>query len=127
MGTADATGEAGDSQQRPDRQSAHRDDQPRPQELHLPVSPERAQLPLPWRRRTIASSGWHASWIAARHRGAVEGGVELVLVQLQPAPQRLARTPPPGPALLTLDDAGGLAVEVRALVEVLIEHGERLE
>src|SRR2546428_6745974 len=65
--------------------------------------------------------------IAARDGRAVEGGVDLVLVQVQPATQCVPRPAAPRSALLSLDDAGRLAVHVGPLAEMLVEYGERLE
>src|SRR5712691_3559009 len=119
---ADALGEAGDAKKPADREAADRDDEARPQDPQLPLAPERAELLLAERRRAVSPAGRRAAGIATRHRGAVERRVELVLVQVEPAPERFARAATPWPALLTLDDTGSLAVHVRALVEVLVEH-----
>ena len=74
-------------------EAADRDDELRPQETQLPLAPERAEPLLARRRRAVAAAGRGATGIAARHRRAVERRVERVLVELEPAAQRL-----PGPA-----------------------------
>ena len=58
-----------------------------------------------------------ATRIAPRDRRAVERRVERVLVEPEPAAQRLAGAAAPGPALLALDHARRLAEEVRASVQ----------
>ena len=80
-----------DPEQALDREPADRDDQRRAQELELPVAPELAELLLAGRRRPVAAAGRRPARVAARDGGAVEGRVELVLVQLEPAPERLRR------------------------------------
>src|SRR2546429_6631618 len=124
---ADAVGEARDTQEAADREAAYRDDQRRPQDLQLPVAPERAQLLLSRRRRPVAAARRRVPRITARHRRAIERRVELVLVHLEPAPQRPAGAATPGPPLLTFDDAGCLAVHVRTLTQVLVDDGPRLQ
>src|SRR5205807_9803987 len=66
-------------------------------------------------------------WIAACHGRAVEGAVELVLVQLQPPPQRPAGAAPPRTPLLALDHSGRLAEHVRTLPCLPVHHRQRLE
>src|SRR5262249_45733550 len=60
-------------------------------------------------------------------RGAIEGGVELVLVELEPAPKRPARPASPGEAFLPFDGARGLPEDVRTLARVGLNDRERLE
>src|SRR5919206_468960 len=88
------------------RRAAMRTARARPTQPQLPLAPEGAQLLLARRRRPVASAARRVPGIAARHRGAVEGAVELVLVHLEPAAQRAARAPAPGSTLLALDPAG---------------------
>src|SRR4029077_6343353 len=47
-----------------------------------------------------------------RYRGAVEGGVECLFVEFEPAAQRAAGAAPPGCTFLPLDDPRRLAVEI---------------
>jgi len=124
---ADALGERGMTEQRSQREPAGGDDQLRAKKLQLPAMPERAQLALTRRRRAVASARRSAAGVAARHRSAVERRVERVLVELEPAAERLPRTAAPGQSLLALDDAGRLPVEIRALLGERRAHRERLE
>src|SRR5262245_37192967 len=127
VATADARREAAEAEQPLDREAAHRNDQLGLQELELPSAPESAELLLARRRRPVAAAGDGAPRIAARHRRAVEGGVEVLLVEVEPAPQRLAGAPAPRTALLALDDAGSLPVHVRTLARVHVANRQRLE
>src|SRR5687768_6990412 len=95
---ANAARQTRDPEQAADRKTSHRDDELRADDLELPVAPERAQLALARRRRAIAAAGGWAARIATGDRGAVEGRVELVLLQLEPATQRSACTATPGPS-----------------------------
>ena len=124
---ADARRERREAEQPPQREPADRDDQARPQQLELPVAPERAELLLARRRRPVAAARRGAAGIAARDGGAVEGRVELVLVELEPAAERPAGAPAPRQPLLSLDDARRLAEQVRALFGARRPHGQRLE
>ncbi len=91
-----------------------------------------ARAPSRARRRTAPARAASASGrrgptrrapgIAARDRGAVEGRVELVLLELEPAAQRPAGTPAPRQPFLSLDDAGRLAEEVGALARARRAH-----
>src|ERR1700759_582483 len=99
----DAGRERGQAEQPAQREAADRDDQTWAQQLELPVAPERAELLLMRRRRPVAASGRRTARVAARDGGAVEGAVELVLGELEPAAQRPARAPAPGQPLLSLD------------------------
>src|SRR5262245_50183816 len=90
---ADAGCERGEPEQPPQRQPADRDDQAGSQQLQLPLPPEGAKLLLARRGRAVTAARFGAARIAARNRGAIERGVELVLPELEPATQRLARTP----------------------------------
>src|SRR4029453_2618185 len=77
------------------REPADRHDQARTDELELPVAPERAELLLLRRWRPVAASARSASRVATRDRRTVERRVERVLVELEPAAQRLAAAPGP--------------------------------
>ena len=78
-------------------------------------SRQKAQSSCSRRRRLPVAALRVLARVAARDRGAVEGRVELVLVELEPAAQRSAGAAAPRAALLALDDARGLAEHVRAL------------
>ena len=114
-------------EQAPGGQPAHDDDQSWTQQLELPLAPERAELLLPGGRRPVAAAGPRAPRVAPRDRGAVEGVVELVLIHAEPAAKRLARTPPPRPALDSLDHPGRLAEHVRTLAGVPGDDRKRLD
>src|SRR5919202_1894058 len=124
---ADAVGEAGTSEQPPHGQTADRHDQLRPDQLELPLAPERAQLLLARRRRPVALATACSAGIAARDRGAVERGVEFALLQVEPAAKCLTRLAAPRPPLASLDRAGRLAEHVRALPLVRLHDRQRLE
>ena len=102
-------------------------DQPRPKEPKLPLAPELAQLLLASRGRPVAAASRRTARVAARHRGAVERRVELVLVHRQPAPQRLPGAPAPRPSLLSLDHSRRLSEDVRPLARMPLEDRERLD
>jgi len=124
---ADTRGERRQPEQPPQRKPADGDDQAWPQQLELPVAPEGAELLLARRRRPVAAARCRATGIAARDRGAVEGCVELVLLELEPTPERPAGAPAPGQALFSFDDARRLAEEIRALLNARRAHRQRLE
>ena len=124
---ADALGDALDAEQPARREPADGDDQLRGEQAQLVVAPVLAEPLLLRRRRTVAPSRRRPARIAARDRRAVERLVEGVLVELEPAPQRLAGAPAPRPPLLALDDPRRLAEQVRALPAERREHGQRLE
>src|SRR5215470_4051808 len=109
---SDAGRERRKAEQPSECQAADRDDQTRLQQRELPVAPERAQLLLVRRRRPVAAAGRCAARVAARDGRAVEGGVELVLVELEPAAQSPAGASTPGEPLLSLDDARRLTEEI---------------
>src|SRR5581483_5638867 len=98
-----------------------------PQQAQLVVAPQRAEPLLLGRRRAVAAPGRRASGVAARHRRAVEGRVELVLVELEPAAQRLSGATAPRPSFFALDDARRLAEEVRALALTGCDDRQGLE
>jgi hypothetical protein len=79
------------------------------------------------RRGAITAAGRRLARIAARHRGAVEGRVEVVLVELEPASQRSAGSAAPRATLLALDRARRLAEHVGALALIRLDDRERLE
>src|SRR5204862_4316789 len=96
---ADALGDAFQAQQSSCCDSAHGHDQARADESQLPVAPECAELLLAGCGRAVASTGRRLPGVAARDGCAVEGGVERVLVELEPAAQRPAGAAAPRPAL----------------------------
>lgn len=124
---ADGLGQRGRSEDRAQREAADRHDQARPQELELPVVPERAQLLFGRGWSAVAASRRWTAGVTARHRCAVERRVERVLVQLEPAAQRLPGAAAPRQALFAFDDAGRLAVQIRVLIRERRAHRERLE
>ena len=101
---ADALADAAHAEQPARREAADGDDETGLQQAELFVPPALAEPLLLRRRRSVAAPGGGPARIAARDRRAVERRVELVLVQLEPAAQRLARPAAPRPALLSLDD-----------------------
>src|SRR5436190_7024230 len=123
----DELADALQAEQPPRGEAADRDDEPRADQLELPFAPERAEVLLARRRRPVAAAGGGAPGITARDGRAVEAGVELVLVELEPAPQAPAGAAAPGPALLALDDPWRLAEHVGALSLVRLGDGERLD
>src|SRR5262249_45473418 len=123
VAAADARGKPGDAEELRDREAADRDDQLRLKDRELPFAPKRAELLLARCRRAVAAPRSGASRIAAGDRRAVERRVELLFVQLEPAPQGLARAATPGAALLAFDDPGRLAVHVRDLACVHVADG----
>src|SRR5439155_23029112 len=119
--------EAAQAEQVPDRQAANRHHEPWAEEPELPVPPERAERLLEWGRRAVAATRRGVAGIATRHRGAVEGAVERILVELEPASQRLSGAAAPGSTLLPLDRARRLPEQIRALPSLPLEDGPRLE
>ena len=126
-GLPDARVEARKAEQPTDREPAHGDDQPRLQQPELPFAPERAELLLRRGRRPIAAACRATPRIAPRDRGAVERRVEVVLVEPEPAAQRLAGATSPWPKLLALDHARCLSEEIRALPRIALDHRTRLD
>src|SRR5215471_9667889 len=122
---ADALRQRRQAEEPPQRETADRDDEPRAEQLELPVAPEGAELLFARRRRPVAAAGRCATGVAARHRGAVEGGVEVALLELEPAAERPAGTPAPRQPFLSLDHARRLAEEIRALLCPGRPHGPR--
>src|SRR5204862_7773370 len=92
----DALSKPGSSENPLDREPAHGDEEPRAQQLELPLPPEGAELLLAGRGRPVAAAARGPPRIAAGDRGAVEGRVELLLVETEPASQRLAGAAAPG-------------------------------
>src|SRR5215210_1918525 len=86
---ADRVGEPRQPEHSLQRETADGDDQLRPQQLELPVAPELAQILLSRGGCAVAPAGRGASRVAARDGCAVEVAVELVAVDVEPAPQRL--------------------------------------
>ena len=123
----DAIVEPGDPKHLPHRRASYRDDHPGTEQAQLPVEPEPAELDLTGCRGAIAATRRMATRIAARHGDAVEGLVELLFVELEPPPKRPTGSTAPGPALLGLDDSGGLADDHRPLVGTALDDGQRLE
>src|SRR5439155_14724981 len=124
---ADALGELREPEQAPERETADGHDELRPQELELPVAPELAQLLLARRRRAVAAPGRRAARVTPGHRGTVEGPVEGLLVELEPAAQRAACPAAPREPLLSLVDTWSLSVHIGALVVERRPHRRRLE
>jgi hypothetical protein len=111
---ADALRERARAEQRVGCEAADGDDQLWTEEPELVLAPAGAEAPFGRCRRAVAAAAGPAR-ITPCDGGAIEGRVEGVLVELEPAPQRPPCTAAPGRALLTLDDPGRLTVEVRAL------------
>src|SRR5437879_1830449 len=124
---ADARVETRQPEQAPRRETPDGNDQPGTQQAQLPLPPERTELLLSRGRRPIASASRCPPGVTTRHGRAIERLVELVLVQLQPAPQGLPGPPAPRAALAAFDDARRLSEHVRPLTLAPLEHGERLE
>ena len=124
---ADALIEAREAEQAAGGEPTDGNDQPRPQKAQLPLAPERAELLLVRARRPVAAPSGRAARVAARDGGAVEGRVELVLLELEPTAQRLPRAAAPGPPLFALDNPGRLPEHVGPLTLGALEHGQRLE
>src|SRR5437870_5990102 len=85
---ADAVDQAPAAEHSLDRKAADGHDERRAQDPELPLPPERAELLLTRCGRAIAPTARGTSRIAARDRRAVEGGVELLLVEAEPAAER---------------------------------------
>src|SRR5918996_4201948 len=116
-----------DAEQPPRRQPADGDDQARAQESQLPISPEGAERLLLRRRQPVAPAAGQAPGIAARHGGAVERVVELVLVEPEPAAEGLPGAAAPRPELLPLEHARRLPEQICPLILATLEDGHRLE
>src|SRR6476646_5570225 len=82
---SDAALEVGDAEQLLDGERADRDDQRGPDQPQLPLPPEGAELLFLALWLPVAAFRVSAG-VAARDRSAVEGRVELVLVDPEPAP-----------------------------------------
>ncbi len=108
------------------REAAHRDDESRPKETELAIEPTPAQLELGGRRPAVSSPSCVPSRIAAGHRAAVEGPVEALLVEFEPASKRPPGAAAPWAAFLRLDDARRLPDQQDGLVASL-EHRRRLD
>src|SRR4051794_31940464 len=108
-------------------QASDRDDQRRPDQLELPLAPERAELLLPWLRGAVAAARRSLAGVATRHGGAIEGRVEFVLVELQPPAEGPPCATPPGKPFLALDNAGRLAEHKGPLAFVGLHDRQRLE
>ena len=124
---ADALGQAGPSEQTPHGQAADEQDETRPEQPQLPVEPEGAEVPLDWCRRAVAPPGWVPARVAAGDRGAVEGLVERLLVELEPAAERAPGTAAPRASLQALDDTGRLTDDQRDLTRAPLERRRRLQ
>src|SRR5215468_10706810 len=103
---ADTLGDAPQAEQPARCKAADRNDQSRPDQAQLPVAPEGAQFLLRRGRRAVAAARRRLARVAACDRGAVEGGVELVLVELKPAAESPAGAAAPRQPLQTLDLPG---------------------
>ena len=75
----------------------------------------------------IAAARRDTPRIAPCDRGAVEHPVEVVLVEPEPAAQRLAGATSPWPELLALDHARRLSEQIRALPRIALDHRTRLD
>src|SRR5438067_13918602 len=93
---ADRLGDTRDAEQPARGEAADGHDQLRPQEAQLRVMPAFAEPLLLRCRRAVAASGTRTARITPCHGRAIEGRVELVLIELQPATKRLAGAPAPG-------------------------------
>src|SRR3954466_14028433 len=140
VAAADALGHALQAQEAAGCQAPDGDDQPRAEELELPVAPERAEHLLARRRRAVTAAARRLAGIAARDRRAVERLVELVLVELEPAAEGAARAAPPrqaaglfpprAPHRRGLDSflpPRRLPEDVRTLAAIGLDDRERLE
>src|SRR5262249_20993388 len=96
-------------------------------QAQLPIAPKGAELLLRRGRRAVAAAGRRLARVAAGDRGAVEGGVELVLVELEPAAESPAGAAAPRQPFHALDLPGRLAEHVRALSRVRLHDRQRLE
>src|SRR5262249_9112991 len=112
---ADTGREGREPEQPPQCEAPDRDDQTWPQQLELPFPPERAELLFARRRCPVAAARGGPAGITPCDRGAVEGCVEVVLVELQPAAQCPACAAAPRQPLLSFDHAGRLAEQICAL------------
>src|SRR4051794_2396146 len=124
---ADTFRDALDPEQPSRRETADGHDQLRADQPQLVVAPVLAKPLLLRRRGAIAAARRGPPGIAPRDRRAVERAVEGLLVHLEPPPQCLAGAAAPRPTLLTLDDARGLAEQVRALPTERGKHRPRLQ
>src|SRR5439155_24924331 len=115
------------SQQATRREAADRDDERRADDRELPFAPKGAEVLLLRRRRAVAAARRRLARVTAGDRGAVEGLVELVLLQPEPPAQRPAGAAPPRPSLEAFLDARRLAEEVGALPVERGDHRQRLE
>jgi len=95
LSSADAVRQARQPEQAPDHQAADREREP-PQEPELPVQPEGAELELGRRGRPVAAARGMTARVATRDRRAVEGSVERLLVEAEPAAQGAAGAAAPG-------------------------------
>ena len=111
---ADALGERADAEDPAGGEQADGDDERRLQETELLVAPGGTKGLLGGRRRPVAAPRRGPSRIAARHRGAVERGVEDILLEAQPPAERLSRATAPRAPLRALDEPGCLPDQVRA-------------
>ena len=124
---AHLVGEALDPEHPACRQTSYREHEGWPEQTPLPVEPEAAQLHLGRSGRAVAAAAGASARVAARDRAAVERRVELVLFQLEPAPQCGARPTAPGAALFALDHPGRLPDNQGALPSVSLDDRERGE
>ena len=114
---------------RPSRfaEAADDEDQLGADQAELPLPPERAELLLAGRRGAIAVAGRRLARVAACDRGAVEGRVEGLFVQVEPATKCPAGAAAPQESLLALEGTGRLAVDVGPLACVGLDDEERLQ
>ena len=108
---ADTIRERPGTDERPGGESTDGDHEGGAEQPQFLGAPGAAESLLGRRRSPVAASG-SPSGVAPGHRGAIEDGVERLLVELQPASQRPACPPAPRCAFGSLDDAGRLSVQI---------------
>jgi hypothetical protein len=99
----------------------------RPEQAQLPFLPEGAEPPLLRCCCAVAAARKRLTGIATRDRGEIEGLVEALLVELEPAAERLARAAAPGTPLFAFDDTWRQAEEIGALSRMPLHDGQRLD
>ncbi len=122
---ADVVGQPLEAENAAGSEPAHGHDEHRAQQPHLRVEPGPAELCLAGGGQAVAATGRALPRIAARHGRAVEEARERVLVEVEPAAKRAARTSAPRAALLALDRARRLADEQCPLARPALEHRRR--
>src|SRR4051794_35013281 len=87
---ADALLERHRAEEARDREASHRDDEGRPDQLELPLRPERAEVALAWRRDTVAAAGRGPSGVAPRDGRAMERLEERPPRHAEPRAERVS-------------------------------------